>query len=224
MPDAGTVFHYELTAISDRRFRDFAVACLEAAPPEFWRFSASTSRYYHPRFARAGGGLILHTQAAVRVALDLLEAFPELASEQDAIIVALLLHDTCKVDPETGRTRADHPLLPRKRYGHLAGMLPAGEFERVMDLVDTHMGIWGPADTSRMVSPVPSSLNAAVLVHLADYVASRQWVSPDILETGSLAVVVGELYQRKSHRKFWRLASRSGSNFPEKEGNALDQR
>lgn len=196
MPDVSTVFHYELAAISDRRFRDFAVVCLEAAPPEFWRAPASTSRYYHPRFARAEGGLVLHTQAAVRIALDLLEAFPELASEQDAIVVALLLHDTCKVDPETGRTRTDHPLLPRKWYAHLAGMLPVGEFGRIMDLVEVHMGIWGPAGVplTFFVTASPG-LSAGTLVHLADYVASRKWVSEEILETGSPAAEA--VFQRK---------------------------
>lgn len=122
-----------------------------------------------------------HTKAAVRVALDLLRAFPELGPERDVIITALLLHDTCKVDPETGQTDPDHPLLPGKRYERFAEMLPPGGYEEIMMLIGTHMGIWGPVDISKMFPPLPGRMSAALLVHLADYVASREWVSEKVL-------------------------------------------
>ncbi|AEG14509.1 hypothetical protein Desku_0910 [Desulfofundulus kuznetsovii DSM 6115] len=176
------LFAEELAAIADPSYRAFAVACLEFAPQEFWTAPASSSGKHHPEFARGEGGLVRHTKAAVRVALDLLRAFPELEPERDVIITAILLHDTCKVDPETGRTDPDHPLLPGKRYERFAGMLPPGGYEEVMALVEAHMGVWGPVDVWKMSPPLPERMGAALLVHLADYVASREWVSENVLE------------------------------------------
>jgi hypothetical protein len=175
--DAAAVFGPELALITDPAYREFAAACLREAPPEFWVFPASTSGKHHPEFARGEGGLVQHTKAAVQVALDLLRAFPELEFERDVIIVALLLHDTCKIDPETRRTDPDHPLLPGKRYERFAGMLPPGGYEEVMLLIESHMGIWGPVNVWKMSPPLPERVSAALLVHLADYIASREWVS-----------------------------------------------
>lgn len=52
-------FEEELAAVSDPAYREFAVACLKEAPPEFWLYPASTSGKHHPEWARGEGGLQL---------------------------------------------------------------------------------------------------------------------------------------------------------------------
>lgn len=111
--------HLTATPVRDASLRRFAQACLEAAPAYFCRAPASTSGKHHPPFARGPGGLVRHTKAAVRVFLDLAEAYP--CESGDACVVALLIHDTlkCGLPPVSElKTVAEHPLVrSRSRSG-----------------------------------------------------------------------------------------------------------
>lgn len=65
-----------------------------------------------------------HTAAAVKVAAELLPAYPHLARHRDDILVALLLHDTWKHGwPDAGRTVSEHPFLPRRYYREFAPII-----------------------------------------------------------------------------------------------------
>lgn len=168
-PSPTVLFERELGLVRDPSLRRFAQACLEAAPAYFWRVSASTSGKHHLPFARGPGGLVRHTKAAVRVFLDLAEAYP--CEGRDACVVALLIHDTlkCGLPPVAEpKTVAEHPLLPERHYAGLRGTIPEPLWEAVFGCVRSHMGRWGP---------VRPKTRDQVLVHLADYVASRKWVA-----------------------------------------------
>lgn len=160
--------------VSNRKKREFAGACLKAAPDYFWHVPASSSGKYHPKFAAGEGGLVRHTAAAVKVALELLPAYPHLERERDDIIVALLLHDTLKRGwPDTGHTVPEHPFLPRTYYKKFASMIGNRAYDRIMQLIDTHMGIWTPGKKA----PRPqfwSRMSPAEFVHLCDYIISRK--------------------------------------------------
>lgn len=171
-------FAEDLTLISDPAYREFAVACLKEAPLEFWLYPASVLEY--PKWACGEGGLIWHTKATIRIALDLLKAFPELEPEKDAIITALLLHDTCKINSETGKMDNNHPLLTRKQYEKFADMLPAGAYDEIMTIIETHEGVFGPLDALRMAPAIPERISTALLVHLANYIAGQGWISSKI--------------------------------------------
>jgi hypothetical protein len=171
--DPSSVFGEELAHISSQPLREFVVSCLYTAPAYFWRAPASSSGKHHPRWANGAGGLVRHTKAAVWVALELLEAYPELQPERNYIVAALLLHDTVKFGFNGQATVKEHPLLPREYYAEHKEILGDEEYEKVMGLIETHMGVWGPDGVD--LSPSPGRLSAAELVHLADYIASRQW-------------------------------------------------
>lgn len=95
------VFGEEIAHISSSHMRHFVYACLLTAPAYFWQAPASSSGKNHPWWARTEGGLVRHTKAAVWVGLELLEAYPHYGrGERDALIVALLLHDTLKNYPQ----------------------------------------------------------------------------------------------------------------------------
>ncbi|MGB9782609.1 MAG: hypothetical protein ACPLSY_04990 [Moorellaceae bacterium] len=173
------VFAKELSLIRNPRLRAFAEACLKDAPDYFWRAPASSSGKYHPEWAWGKGGLVRHTKAAMRVAVDLLRAYPHLERKRDYIIAALLLHDTLKHGAGEGYTVKEHPLLPEHRYRGHRPLVGRRTYRKIMALIRTHMGVWGP------VRPRPgvfTRLTAAELVHLADYIASREWCSEEILE------------------------------------------
>lgn len=78
---------------------------------------ASTSGRFHPEFSLGEGGLVRHTKAAVRIAIELFRdsvfnTFEFMEHEQDLIIMALILHDGLKQGwNEEGHTRFDHPFL-----------------------------------------------------------------------------------------------------------------
>lgn len=167
------VFGEEIAHISSSHMRHFVYACLLTAPAYFWQAPASSSGKNHPWWARTEGGLVRHTKAAVWVGLELLEAYPGLQPEREYIVAALLLHDTLKFGVEGRGTVKEHPLLPREYYIEHKDILEDGDYEKVMGLIATHMGVWGSESAS--VSPSSGRLSAAELVHLADYIASRPW-------------------------------------------------
>ncbi|WP_157109872.1 hypothetical protein [Thermanaeromonas toyohensis] len=164
----------ELSLVKNAKVRQFVEACLRDAPEYFWRVPASSSGKYHPGWAQGEGGLVRHTKAAVRVALDLLRAYPHLEKSRDFIVAALLLHDTLKHGTGEGRTVKEHPLLPEQYYRAHTKLIGRRAYKKVMALIRGHMGIWGP------VKPrigLFSRLSVVELVHLADYIASRKWCS-----------------------------------------------
>lgn len=152
---------------------DFTKEALKMAPEYFWHIPASSTGKHHPSFAQGEGGLVRHTLAALEVANQLLRGYPQTEEDRDNIIIALILHDTIKRDyPDTGKTVEEHPSLPRKYYQNLAVMIGEEDYTHIMDLIETHMGIW-------YVSPKPEygRISPAEIVHLADFIASKNWIS-----------------------------------------------
>ena len=152
--------------IKSEKVRNWVRRSLEKAPDYFWEVPASSSGKYHPGFAQGKGGLVRHTRAAVYIALQMfdLENFTPL--EEDMVIAALILHDTCK----HGLEGADYTV---KGHGEVARTLycaeaPEGSVRwRVGRCIASHMGRW---DTPR-----PSD-ELEWFVHMCDYLASRKWV------------------------------------------------
>lgn len=158
-----------ISQLNSSRKIDFTKEALKMAPEYFWHVPASSTGKHHPSFAQGEGGLVRHTLAALEVANHLLSAYPQTEENQDNIIIALILHDTIKRGcPDTGRTVEEHPSLPREYYKNLTAMIGEEEYTRIMDLIETHMGIW-------YIPPKPehSRISPAEIVHLADFIASK---------------------------------------------------
>jgi len=164
------VLRPELNLINNPRIRAFTELCLQDAPDVFWTAPASTSRRHHPRFANTKGGLVKHTKAAVAVALDLLRAFPNLNPYTDHILSALILHDTDKIDPVSKKTDyQNHTRNFITRARKRAGMIDQKDFDMIAECVVCHMGLWGLYQPEERIYP-------PMIVHLADYIASRKWM------------------------------------------------
>jgi hypothetical protein len=88
----------------------------------------------------------------------------------------LLLHDICKrgYPVDTGKTVGGHPYLVQivmKDAGIILDQYPYSH--RLLKIISTHMGIFD------LPFEVPSE-TLHQIVHLADYIASREFVSIDL--------------------------------------------
>lgn len=172
------ILNKELNFIINDEIRDCVIAVLEKVNEKFFTEPASSTGKYHPSYALGEGGLVRHTQAAVRIANDLLhlENNPFDPDEGDLIIAALILHDTCKsgIEWESKYTKHEHPLLAVELIKSCfeEGSIFPIEMER---LISSHMGQWTTCNWSDIELPMP--LDAAQnFVHICDYLASRKYL------------------------------------------------
>lgn len=178
------VFETELNYIKNERIRESAKFLLEKLPDYFYTMPASTSGKYHPAFSLGEGGLVRHTKAAVRIAVELFRdsifnTFEYGEKTQDLIIMTLLLHDGFKQGKEdAGHTAYDHPLIAAHFVFENITKLPMDALDalQVKRLIASHMGPWNTDKTGKIVLPVPKC-DDEIFVHLCDYMASRNFLN-----------------------------------------------
>ena len=178
------VFNTELNYIQDDRIRESTEYLLDRLPDYFYVMPASTSGKYHPQFSLGEGGLVRHTKAAVRIAIELFRdnifnTFEFGEKTQDLIIMALLLHDGFKQGKvDSGHTLFEHPLLAAQFVFENISKLPMNQLDtlQVRRLIASHMGPWNKDKTGEIVLPIPKR-DDEIFVHLCDYMASRNFLN-----------------------------------------------
>ena len=184
-------FKTEVDTIGYKPLKLFTKWCLEQLPDYFYEVAASSSGKYHPSYTQGEGGLVRHTQAAVRIANELfkndtVQNFDDL--EKDIIRVSLLLHDGVKhgIDGST-HTVASHPLEVVKyledRYFEVPEESLPDEVIEIMEVdiwyqitecIKSHMGQWNTDyKTKEEILPRPKD-DIQRFTHLCDYLASRK--------------------------------------------------
>ena len=170
------IFTEELSYIQDEEKREITKDLIRQLPDYFFTIPASSTGKYHPSYALNEGGLVRHTKAAVRIAIDLLrlDMFSGLSKNKDEIIAALLLHDGMKNGAGGSWSVADHPLIVSN---FIMNGLNGSEFAyQLCDLISTHMGQFNTDyKTGEEILPKPSN-KAQAFVHLCDYLASRKYL------------------------------------------------
>jgi hypothetical protein len=173
-------FKNELTYIRNPAIVEFAMRAIDSLPDYFFSIPASSTGKYHPVYALGEGGLMRHTKAAVRIAVELFrtELWSFTDEEKDLIIAGLLIHDGYKSGVIQERyTKTDHPnIVVRKMAANndLTGILSDEQFEFLTENIATHMGRWVfDAKTNEEVLDKPKSI-AQRFFHLCDYIASRR--------------------------------------------------
>lgn len=171
----------ELSIIANSDLREFAGWAVDNLPDYFFEVPASSSGKYHPQYALGNGGLLRHTQVAVRIANTLLvtKTFGDqyTIGQKDAILIALILHDSIKHGViKKNHTVKEHPMLVRPYYEALVSseineLVGYAKRDALYGLIESHMGQWNIADGVTM--PLPKT-NAQKFVHLCDYLASRK--------------------------------------------------
>lgn len=183
------VFTQELKNIKTMLHQEIAKICIMNAPEYFWVIPASSTGKYHPKSSLGVGGLVRHTKSVSAIA-EIFLGHPkndDLSQEdKDDIRVACLIHDMVKLgDDPKGYTVHDHPLLvrtvlcPYEPQDSTTPDIIIDTWDRICDLVSSHMGTWNTSKNSDIVLPVPQTRKQNI-VHMSDYIASRKDIQVDI--------------------------------------------
>lgn len=185
------IFSEELNLIKDKTLADNVRLFLDEVVPEyFFQIPASSSGKYHPWYSLGYGGLVRHTKAAVKIAADLLGLEQNLAMDADAIIAALILHDTFKQGrEESGHTIGNHPREAAMALTDWAiQSLPVEQhsmFSKICSLIVSHMGEWNTYHRKDTDPPTICYLpkpqtEEEKFVHMCDYLASRKYLIVEV--------------------------------------------
>jgi hypothetical protein len=181
------IFKTELGYIKDEKIREFTEkVLLEVVPDYFFKIPPSSTNKYHPAQTHVEGGLIIHTRMAVRIAMEMFD-FSEKPYDnikKDAIISALILHDTQKngTNPLNKYTVADHPLVAVneiKRRKDICSIIDKEILDYILNGILCHMTKWNKDYRSKKeVLPLPTK-GYQTFIGMCDYIASRKCISID---------------------------------------------
>ena len=171
------VFKKELSYIKDDKVRESLSILIEKIPDYFFTIPASSTGKYHPLYATGDGGLVRHTKAAVRMAVELFGIYKFPDHTKDLLIMALLLHDSVKKGfiKEEKYTRFDHPIVACDFIREYAKELSISkdDIDFVCDCIASHMGKFNTNEYSDVILPIPKTPEQK-FVHMCDYLASRK--------------------------------------------------
>ncbi len=172
----------EINYIKNERIKNSLITMINKLPDYFFSVPASSTGKYHPSFSLGEGGLLRHTKAAVRIAIELfndssLNNFTN--DEKDLIIFALTLHDGLKSGLKKSEyTLFEHPILMSNYILESKDELELNdkEIKFVCDCIKTHMGPWTTNYKGEEVLEKPTSKYQR-FVHMCDYLASRKFLN-----------------------------------------------
>ena len=173
-------FRREYGYIHDKKIIEDLKFLINLLPDYFFEIPASSTGKYHPNFAQGKGGLVRHTKAAVRIAVEFFsdESICKFSMhDQDLVIMALILHDGLKLgNPQEKYTRIDHPLLVSRfimeQKENLS--LEMDDIRKVCTMIESHMGPWNTDYKSgKEVLPKPKTALER-FVHMCDYLSSKK--------------------------------------------------
>lgn len=199
--DRLTMFDEELNLIKLPRIRRWTEDCLLLAPDYMFEISAADSGFHHPPWALGPGGLVRHIKAVTMLAHMMSDTFYSQSNAESqefsrndgivsAVLAACILHDSCKYGvPFDNRMSDLHPYIPRIYFSKVTGSLTKNERDYIFTLIESHMGSyengsWSPI--SKLTKDTLTSNPAAMIVHTADYLASRDnYVDARFINLGS---------------------------------------
>jgi hypothetical protein len=173
-------FEEELKFIVNPQIKLFAETAIGSLPDYFFEIPSSSSNRYHPAYANGVGGLVRHSKAATRIAVELfrtdLWSFTD--DEKDLILAGLMIHDGYKSGTVQEKfSRADHPNIIAFEISHnkdLTNLLTSEQMDFVVNNLKKHMGKWvEDYKTHEQILDKPKT-TAERFTHLSDYLASRK--------------------------------------------------
>ena len=173
-------FETEIAKIVDYNLQDFCRFVLnEEVPKYFWTIGASSSGKYHPQLSQGLGGLVRHTKAVVWFAEELLRGTYTYLEDvhKDYVILACILHDIAKYGRGDEMDKSEYSSHPEVASQIVADAWRAYFREEppfvLLNAIASHMGRWGKTKALTQIDRC---------VHLADYVASRNFIDiPQIM-------------------------------------------
>ena len=166
----------ELNHIKNEEVRNWTIKALNSLPDYVFYIAASSTGKYHPSYALGDGGLVRHTKAATRIAIDLFRLYSFTDEEKDVILSALLLHNGKKSgDNANGYTVHDHPVLVCNHLKQQEFFNDIPQANQICEGIISHMGQWTTSNKSSVVLPKPTT-RVQKYIHLCDYLASRKFI------------------------------------------------
>jgi len=180
--DKVKAFEPELSLIKDVLIKEFAINAIKILPDYFFETPASSTGKYHPAYSLGNGGLLRHSKAAVRIAVELarLEWWHFSDEEVDLALVALMLHDGWKHGEQYGKySIAEHPTvatfaLENNEDLQQKRVITDDQFQTIVSCIKTHMGQWVTHPRTQEVILQKPQTPLQKFVHLSDYIASRK--------------------------------------------------
>ena len=181
------ILGYELTLIKNKEISNFVEKAIGLLPDYFFEIPASTSQKYHPKFAAGEGGLVRHTQAATRLAKDLLSRLDMLnyfsEDDKDLILASSILHDGYKAGIAGKHTVTEHPILMSRFLQENFNdddIINSKWLNIICENIEHHMGAWTKDyRTGQEVLEKPHN-KMQNFVHLVDYIVSRKFIGFDL--------------------------------------------
>lgn len=177
-------FYKVVNNFKNETLKEFAIYCADRLPEYFWEIPASTSGKYHPITDLGEGGLVRHSLMTYKVVTDLIRMSErELDIEtEETLQFSALFHDCCKCGTDEnsiGHTSHEHPLiasrfLSTKYCEFSAGTNKKININAIRSCIESHMGKWNTSKYSDVILPTPKDWRE-ILVHQADYIASRKY-------------------------------------------------
>lgn len=177
-----TIFDNILNTFENEDIKEFAKTVIDEAPDYWFHVGASSTGKYHPDYALGDGGLVRHTLGVVRF-LNHIYGIESIANqytsrERDLLRVAAIAHDMWKSGTQeeyekSKWTRFDHPLLSARHIYNMVGLTEA-ERRFIGMAISSHMGQWNTDKRHPDVTLPKPQDKYQVILHLADYLASRK--------------------------------------------------
>lgn len=173
----------EINYIKNQKYQDNLKILIEMLPDYFFKVAASSTGKYHPSFSLGEGGLLRHTKAVAKIALEFYNdesitgCFND--SEKDLMMVGLILHDGLKHGIDYSEYVVfEHPLIMsnfiKENKDKLT--LTENEIEFLVNVISSHMGPWTVDYKGNDVLPKPIN-KYQKFVHMCDYLASRKFLN-----------------------------------------------
>lgn len=175
------LFLGQISRIKNEKWREGCEKMLDKIPKYFWVVSACSSSKYHPTCDLGMGGLLRHSTMVCVVGEELVrsEAFiPETDLNYDLTRIACLFHDCIKQGFNShNQTVFEHPILSANFVReHLKDYIETEYLDMICGAIETHSGKWTTSNYAPNVTLRKPSTDFEKLVHMADYVASREFI------------------------------------------------
>jgi len=154
----------QVDLINNEELRTLVKKILEKLPEAFW--TRECSKKYHPVDERGECGNIIHSLRVTKVGLRILETTVHEKIDLDMVRASHLLHDCMRhgLEGKTPFSVKDHPQLVREFIKQKG--LTCELSEKMCDIIDTHMGVWG-------YPQYLPEVDLKAILHIADFIASQ---------------------------------------------------
>jgi len=185
-----------ISSIKHERVRDITAKVFDRfAPNNIIEAPSSSSGKYHPKDECGKGGWLLHAERVAKICDGLSEAFGLMPYEQDILKAASLLHDLTQFTDNPDDDIKTMKLSTKTEHANtIASMIESMPLINreylLVKAVKLHSGKWGADESAdewhKILAKIDREDLLAILFHIADYIASRRYITIEREEQNAL--------------------------------------